>query len=64
MNKFKNNIETKQHLHYEAMSKDIGRDAKPKTKLNPPVFEEALQTTWNSDVPFLHTICKPDFRRF
>lgn len=63
-NEFKQGIETKQHQHYEAISATIGRDARPVKQLNPPVFEEALQTTWNSEVPFIHSISKPDFRRF
>lgn len=40
-NTFKNNIPTKQHQNYEAMSKSIGRDAKPTQSLNPPHFEDA-----------------------
>ncbi len=40
-NTFKAGVETKQHQHYEAISKTIGRDARPTQKLNPPHFEDA-----------------------
>lgn len=63
-NEFKQGIPTKQHQNYEAISRTIGRDARPVQKLNPPVFEVDLKTSRTPFVAFMHSIVKGEFRRF
>ncbi len=50
--------------HYEAMSNDIGRDARPVRKLTPPVFEEDLKTAHTPHIAFMHSVIKPNFKSF
>lgn len=63
-NEFKQGIPTKQHQHYEAISKTIGRDARPTQKLNPPVFEDATISLHKKGLFWLNAIIRTEFRRF
>lgn len=63
-NEFKQGIPTKQHQNYEAISRTIGRDARPVQKLNPPVFEDATVSMERKGLFWLGAIVRTEFRRF
>lgn len=71
-NEFKNGVEPTKNIEQaivktdpKVMAATINRDSAGEyTKRKMPIFEEALQTSWNSEIPFMHSIVKPDFRRF
>lgn len=63
-NEFKQGIPTKQHQNYEAISRTIGRDARPVQKLTPPVFEDAVISLKKPGIFWLGAIIRTEFRRF
>jgi len=45
-----NTLKTTPSDHYEKMSADIGRDARPVKKLTPPTFEDATVKIWTPNL--------------
>jgi len=48
----------------QVLSDTIGRDAAEYTVRNVPQFEVALVRTRTPFIAFMHSLVKPDFRRF